>query len=804
MSLVQDLRQSLRQLARHPVFTLTAVLTLALGMGVNVVAFTVINGLLFRGSAASVDADVGRLATTRETPDAPIDDDEGNASEAEFERFAAATRGVLHLTAEGRERVAWRHDGATETAWALFVAPGYFPLVNVRPVAGRLEVSRGLEGPASVAIGERFWRRALGGASLDTLTLTLNGVESRVTGVVPDTFTGPAGLYSPDVWLPLDDRRLRLTGATAGPAKDVRWLFLFGRPAADVSAAEVQGRVEAAAAAMASDWPATHAGRGARFRPIGNLGGEKAALSAAAAVAMGIIGLVLLLACFNVANLLLARAVERERDMAIRAALGAGAGRLVRLMIGEGLVIALLAGAVALVLSWWTQVLVGSFAIPIDVPQHLDLRPDGRVVLFVGGLVLVAGILPGLWPALTTARVDVLRVLGSQGGSATGARPSPLRRWLVALQMAGSTAFLAIAALFIQSYGQMAGADLGFDRDRLVVAEFDPAVGGEPERYTDALIAAVTGLPGVGATALADRAPYHIGYPRALTVARPETTCGDDRCASYPAVMAAPGYFRAMGIALTGGRDFTPGTAAEVIVNQPLADRLWPEGEAVGRAVTIGDARRLATVVGIAAPAQTRGFNRTTPELFVPLDAAARSGPLSLIVRTELAPELLVPAIRQAARAVDTDVSRVSVKTMAARRGVQLWPVRTISWLFATCGLLAVVLATSGLAAVVLHATSRRTREFGIRMALGATGGALAREVLGGSARLLLPGALLGAVLAGLGAHLARAAFVGVNVLDPRTYVAVLVIEAGLVLLACTAPARRAGRVDPLTALRAE
>src|SRR5262245_9707234 len=392
--LINDLKHSIRQLWRRPVFTLTSVLTLAIGLGVNAVAFTVVNGMLFKGPATTARHDVGRVATT------PGGDESGYASLEEYRRFDEATRGALDLAAEGRLSVAWRHEATTEPAWVLFVSPNYFSMVDVHPIVGRVEVAPGISGRPSILVGERFWRRKLNAASLAGLTLRLNNVEAGVAGVLPESFAGPAGLYSPDAWLPLD----ALTLFTTSPAlqrRDHRWLFLMGRLMPGTSVSQIQGRVDAAAVAMAHDWPETHRERGARFRLFGEGNSELQGLRTAAAVGMGIIGLVLLLACFNVANLLLARAVERERDMGIRSALGAGRVRLARLVVSEGLMISAMAGCAAVVLARWTQVLVGSFAIPIEEPQHIDLTPDATVVGFIVMLVLVAGILPGLWPALT-------------------------------------------------------------------------------------------------------------------------------------------------------------------------------------------------------------------------------------------------------------------------------------------------------------------------------------------------------------------------------------------------------------------
>jgi predicted permease len=787
---------------RRPAFTLTAVLTLAIGIGVNAVAFTVVNGLLYKGSSAiRASSDMGRIATT------PGGDEMGYASLAEYQHFAEATRGVLDLAAEGRLSVAWRHDGTTTAAHVLFVSPTYFSMVEVHAIAGQVTVSRAADGVPSVVVGERFWRRSLNAASLAGLTLQLNETTVRVAGVLPESFTGPAGLYSPDVWLPLDDLGLFKTSA-ALQRRDSRWIFVMGRVVPGASLPEVQGRVDAAVAAMAREWPDTHRRRGARFRLFAEGNSELRGVSTAAAVAMGIIGLVLLLACFNVANLLLARAVEREREMGIRAALGAGPSRLVRLVLTEGFLIAGLAGGAALLLARWTQTLVGSFAIPIEQPQHIDLTPDATVVAFIMALVLIAGVLPGLWPAITAARVDVLRVLGSQGGMSPGGRPSAIRRWLVGAQIAGSTVFLAIAALFIQSYGRLSLADVGFERDRLAVAEFEPASHGydadRAERYVQTLVARVRELPGVVDVAIADRVPFFIGYDRLTAASADAAPCEPETCPKFATMAVGPGYFRTMGIPLTGGREFDANGSAQVIINQPLARRLWPDGRGLGETFRIGDPAVSVTVVGVTARTHPRGLDREQPTLYVPVDRDRFESSLALVARTATAPELIVRALADAAQTVDPKVSISSIKTMRQRMAVQLWPFRTVSWLFSICGVLALILATVGLAGVVIHAVNRRLREFSVRVSVGATPRHLVAEVLGSSARLLLPGLVVGVLLAAVGARLVQAAFVGVSVLNPLTYLLVALVECAIVAVASLGPALRASRVDPLVALRSE
>jgi putative ABC transport system permease protein len=583
----------------------------------------------------------------------------------------------------------------------------------------------------------------------------------------------------------------------------------MGRLQEGATPARVQGQIDTAVAIMARDWPATHKDRGARFRMLGERNSELRAIGTGAAIGMGIIGLVLLLACFNVANLLLARAVERERDMGIRAALGASPGRLMRLVVTEGFVIAALSGALALLLAWWTQALVGSFAMPIEQPQHIDLAPDRLVIGFILGLVLIAGVLPGLWPAVAAARVNVSRVVGSQGANSAGGRPSPLRRWLVGAQIAGSTAFLALAALLIQSYANLSLVDLGFERHRVVIAEFEPAAHGysadRAERYVEALSGRVRALPGVVDVAVADRAPFFVGYDRQTPVWPAGGTCAPDTCPRYATYAVSPGYFRTMGIPLSEGHEFEPGRGRrEVVINQSLARTQWPAGGGLGETLRVGPGGIALTVIGITAKTHTRVLDRERPSLFMPIGSEQFEGSLTLVARTTAAPALLVRPIAEAATALDANVPMTAVKTMEERLAVQMWPFRTLSWIFSICGALAVILATVGLAGVVIHAVNRRMREFGVRVSIGATPRHLVTEVLKSSAALLVPGLIVGLVLSGLAARLTQVVFIGVNVLNPLVYLGVALVQCAIVLAACVGPALRASRVDPLVALRAD
>jgi predicted permease len=799
-NLLRDLRHALRQLARRPLFTATAVLTLAIGMGINVVAFSVVNGLLFKGSPTSGQDGIGRIATSA------LDDPDSNASMAELERFIDATAGVAEVAAEGRSTVPWTHDSGTETAWVLYVTPNYFSMVNAPTIAGDLAVASDNGAQPVGIIGERFWREKLGSRSIAGLTLRLGGTDVAIAGVVAESFTGPAGIYSPDIWLPLGDVAL-FSSSPALKKRDSRWLFIMARPNAGVSMADIQGHVDTAVALMARDWPDTHKGHPARFWKLGEPNGERRGIGIAAGVGMAIIGLVLLLACFNVANLLLARAVEREREMGIRAALGAQPGRLMRLVIAEGFVLASMSGVLALILAAWTQSLMSSFAIPIEQPQHIDLSPDGMTIAFIGLLIVVAGVLPGVWPALAAARVNLMRVLGSQGANAVGARPSAMRRWLVGAQIAGSTAFLAIAALFVQSLDRIVELDLGFEAKQIAILQVEPAASGldaaAAERYAGALVTRIKALPGVSDAAVVDRAPFFIGYNRNTAVWPAGGTCDETACPQVPTLFAGDGYFRAMGIGMAAGREFAPGDAGAVVVNQAFAKQQWPDGRALGATIRVGRTGRVLTVIGVTAAHRTRGLDRETATLYLPLNADTYEGSLSIVARAVDAAALVRP-MREAAQVIDSRVPVLAASTMHDRMSVQRWPFRTLGRVFTLCGLLALVLATAGVAASVIHAVSRRQREFGVRLSIGATPRDLAVDVLRQGIWLLAPGLTIGILLAAGVARLAQVLFLGVNVLNPATYLIVGAIECAVVIAACLAPALRASRVDPLVALRSE
>ena len=341
------------------------------------------------------------------------------------------------------------------------------------------------------------------------------------------------------------------------------------------------------------------------------------------------------------------------------------------------------------------------------------------------------------------------------------------------------------------------------------MAEFDPSSHGysaeRAERYAGTMIARVRALPGVVDVALVDRAPFFIGYDRQTAVWPAGGTCAADTCPNYATYAVSAGYFRTMGIPLIEGRELEPARrASEIVINQAFARKQWPAGGGLGETLRTGPDGSVLTVVGITAKTYTRGLDRERPALFILMGPEDFAGGMTIVARTATAPALLVRPFTEAANALDPNVAMTAVKTMEQRMAVQLWPFRTMSWMFSICGALAAILATVGLAGVVIHAVSSRMREFGVRVSIGATPRHLVNDVLRRSVALLVPGLITGLVLAAVASRLAQAVFVGVNVLNPLVYLGVALAQCAIVVIACLGPALRASRVDPLVALRAD
>jgi predicted permease len=798
-----DLRSALRGLAARPGFSALAITTLALGIGVNTVTFSALNALLYKPFRFDGADRLGWImARGQGNP-------HGQWSWVDYLELARANRTFEGIAAEGRMPLGRHDNGSAEQVWTLLVSANYFSVVHARPEIGRVFTRDDLSsGELPALVSSRFWAERLdGGTSVAGRTLTLNGQVVAVVGVLPDNFQGPGGLYSPDVWLPLERADVLGLRKRMSDSSD-EWLSLVGRLAPGSTGAQGAADLQAIVRRLAEGSNVAARERSCTFAPVLEGHPELRGISRIAWIVLGIVGLVLLIACFNVASLLLARAADRQQEMSLRAALGANGRRILRQLITEGLVLATFSGAAALLLASWSANLLSVFSLPSPIPQRLHIGLDRRLVGFTVALVGLAGILPALLPAFHAVRTDLVRSLRME--PALGGRRSRARSIFVVAQIAGSTLFLAAALLFVRSFWNGASSNPGFETTHALAVELKPSdFGYDPARsraFFDNLLSRVRALPGIRHATVADRVPFYVGFPKVTTLSADGADCATADCRTVFVYHVGDGHFAALGVRLEAGRDFSDAdikSGTTVIVSRSLAARLWPDRPAVGQWIREGREGRQFQVVGVAADIVHRSFSEQPSEyLYEPIRMDEYAERVTLLVRTDADPRLLLAAVREQVQALDPNIPPGAAETMDQRMEMPLWPARTAAGFFGICGSLALALATAGLFGVTYLTVSQRTREFGIRTALGASRGAVIGLVLREGLFLTVPGIVLGLASAFMAAKLMSHLLYGVSAADPVTYVATAALQATVALSACALPAHRATKVDPMFALR--
>jgi macrolide transport system ATP-binding/permease protein len=505
----------------------------------------------------------------------------------------------------------------------------------------------------------------------------------------------------------------------------------------------------------------------------------------------------------------MARASERQREISVRSALGASRARILRQLVTEGTLLAAISGVATLVLAAWSGSVLSTFSLPAPIPQRLHLGVDGTLIGFTALLVLIAGILPALLPALQATRANLLRSLRVE--SAVGGRPSRTRNAFVVLQIAGSTLFLAIALLFVRSFLKSAALSPGFDTTHTVVMQLDPSMYGyEADRarlMLESLQSRIETVAGVAAVGIADRIPFYVGYARNLEYSIDGADCAATDCRRAAVYSVGPGHFRALGVPIRRGREFVAAdldAASAVIISETMAAQLWPGEDVIGRTLRLGDDGRVAEVVGVAADIKHRNLAEPGgPFVYRPLSGAEWTGSITVVVRATSDPTALLGALQEQVRAVDASLP-VTIATMHERMKLILWPARTAAGFFLICGVLALVLATVGLFGVLYFTVLQRTREFGIRVALGATTGRVISVVMREGLTLAVAGLLLGASAAFAAASVAAGGFFGLSAADPFSYAVTALVQFTVTAAACALPAYKATKADPMAALRTE
>jgi putative ABC transport system permease protein len=814
-ALRQDLRHAVRVLRKSPAFTLAAVATLGLGIAANTAIFGFMNALLLRpfplleadrlvsvwerhpeeGSPGGHDA-----AAARRNPLAPAD----------YRALAAASPGIARIAAYRFRDFIVTETGEPERVPGFHVTPGYFETIGVRPALGRTFLDQeGDPGRDAVAVvSHGFWQRRFGGdTAILGRTLVLDGRRHVVVGVLPQRLNFPPG--TPDVFLPLafsdTEKGARARGSLLAVARLPEGGDVRGANAA----------LETFAARLARQFPETNTARTLFVVPVREMQ-TGFTLPFVLLFEAGSL-FVLLIACANVAGLLVARGALREREMALRAALGAGRGRIVRQLLTEGLVLSLLGAAAALWLAEAGISLIRT-SVPSDIVRWVagwsEIRLDTRTLAFTLALTLATTLACALLPALRSSRADLVETLKAGGHGGSGAPRRRLRSPLVALQVTLALVLLSGAALMTRGFLDLARLYQGFDPERVVTFRLKLPEWQYPERpaitsFYERVVHGVEGAAGIEAAGLASHPPADLGpIPRTGFLVEGRTLTRPEKMPSADFQTISPGYLKALRVAVLRGRALTDADGPEappvVLVSQSLAAVFWPGDDPVGRRIRLDGGEAWRTVVGVVADVKQYWHDREPrPTLYVPHLQSPRRD-LFLFVRSSLDTRAVVAVARAQVGAADPGQPVDEIRTMATVVSESASIIRLAAALMTILGLVALLLAAVGLHGVISEHAARRTHEIGIRMALGAGGRDVLRLVVGQSARLAAIGfgvGLLGALALG---RVMAAMLFGIVRPDPGALAIVTGILAAVVLAAAWIPARRAIRVDPLVALREE
>ena len=807
-NLLQDLRYALRTLRRSPGFALVAVLTLAVGIGLNTAMFSVVNGVLLRPLPFRDPDRLVRLHHMHPEkaptggPFSPQDLDDLRAGATGFESLAAYlfTPGETAVNLTGG-------TGEPRSVQAAYVSKEFFPLLGVNAARGRtLRPEENVPGNDRVAVvSDAFWRsRFNGDPRVVGQTLTLGGEPYTIVGVMPPAFSFPG--REAELWMPIS----QIKEDDIPRERGLRWMEVVGRLRPGTSPEAALGSVNAVLSRLSQEYSGTNEGWGrARLETLRDamVGPVRPALL----VLLGAVVLVLLGACANLANLLLARASGREREIAIRTALGASRARLVRQLLTESLVLALLGGGLGLALAdVGVRALLALSAGTIPRPDAVGV--DGRVAAFALLLSVATALLFGLVPAVRAARAATAQTLRDGGRGGTERRGGGTRAALVLAQTAAAMVLLVGAGLLVNSLYRLLTVNPGFHSEHVLLASLDIPT----ERYDNTqkkngyrneLIRRVGELPGVVAVGAAKTQPLHGGgEPWEFTIpgrSGPSATMAP----ASGALIVSPGYFTALGIPLVRGRVFDPRddlpeSPAVMLVNQAAARRYWPGADPVGQTVKLGETE--LTVVGVVGDVRNDGLaSEPQPTVYAPFSLAPRPS-TQLFIRTTGDPAVLADAVRRTIHDTDPLQPIAEVRTLRSAMADTVAQPRFFTILLSIFGSVAVFLAALGLYGVVAYSVTRRTNEIGIRMALGARAHDVVTMVIGHSAWPTGMGIVAGAVAALVLSRWMASLLFQVRPADPATFVAAAVLLGGVALLASWIPARRAAGIDPNLALRAD
>jgi predicted permease len=810
----QDLRFGARMLLKRPGFTAIVVMSMALGVGANATIFSFVNELLLRPPAVERPEELLEFWNHNRKRGSPFDSFSG-LSYPEYEYYRDHNQVFSETLAFDGDPafISWSRKGQGEVIQGQYVSGNFFSCLGVKAALGRAFAPEEDRTPGThpvVVLSDAFWQKQLGAdPNVVGSTMTLNGFSFDVIGVAPKGFTGLLIGAMPDVWIPLMIGPQTRRDPELLTRRSAHWIFGVGRLKT--------GSTSTQATADLNLLSQSYQDNNKRYEPAifpatltpGPLRGYVNVFSG---LLMLVVALVLLIACANAASYLLAQATARRREIAVRAALGASRSRLVRQTLAESMLLACISGGLGWLLAKWTAPLLLSLA-PSTLPLRFTVSPDHRVFGFTLLVSLSAGLLFGLGPAWQGTRIDLTTSL-KDGTSGGGARKSRLRSALVIGQVAVCSLLLVGSGICLRSLLNAQSIDIGFEPgNRLITTLNLSSVGYSEEKgkaFFDNLIEKTKAIPGVESASLTSHLPLGtVSWGELVNVEGHQPPPGDNGF-RVNSMSVGPDYFRTMGTTVMRGREFTArdakGAPGVVIINEEMARSFWPNRDPVGTVLTMGSGteEQRFEIVGVVKNGKYRSLGEQPRHfLYHPILQGyyARS---TLVVKTSGDPASLMAAVRREIGALDPNVAPTQLGTLEEHMAFALFPARVSGVLLGVFGLLALILALVGLSGLIAYSVSQRTREIGVRMALGAGTRDVLKLVIGEGMLLTLIGMAIGLAAAlGLTRFLSDLLY-GVSAVDPLTFGLIALLLVGVALSACWLPARRATKIDPMVALRCE
>lgn len=808
-SLLQDIRYAFRVLRKNPGFAIMAILTLALGVGANTAIFNVVNAVLLRPLDFKSPGNLYVLSME----DVKKHMTGGNFGYIFFQALRDHTPDLEGIAAFSNDTFNLVGGDAPEQIQALRVSPSFFDVLGIHPALGRsfLKPEGEPGGQPVVILGHDFWMRRFGGdPNLVGRNVTLDGTSYAVVGILGRELDVP--FQQVDVWVP------RPYETSIFPPERIQtgsgYLNAIARTKPGVPVAQAKAELDASAHQYEHAFPSNS---DASFdttinvQPISEnaLGGVRTTLW----VLLGAVGFVLLTVCANVANLFLARAAGRQKEIAIRSALGASRSRLVRQFLTESTILAVTGGAIGiLVAAWGVRLLAASPA--LGMPRSNEIAVNGAVLIFSLCISFLAGILFGIVPAWRTSRINLSEIMNEASrGSSAGARRNRAGALIIIAELGFSVVLLAGAGLLLQSFYRLLHVRLGFEPQNVLTFQIALPSTKYPQpfqktEFHEQLRERIANIPGVRSVATANLVPPLSGLfaPYLAEGMPPDLPRGQRPIALWNSI--SPAYFETLGIPMLKGRNFSDADIEKsnpvVIISQSLAARHWSHVDPIGQHIQIARQPTPAEIVGVVSDLRNRGIGADMgDELYTPLPQKPW-GTMSVLVKTSGDPMQIVPAIRSALQAVDRDQPMTQVISLEQNLSAAVGQQRVSAWLLGIFAALALVLAAIGIYGVTSYSVAQRSKEIGIRIAMGAQPGDVLRLILGFGAKLAFVGVVVGVIAALALTQLMKTLLFGVTATDPETMAAVSITLIAVTLLACYIPARRAMSVDPVIALRSE